>query len=103
MIYQIGGDHDGRHSTLSIDGTVVQTIAPQSGSSDWALNSFQIPAQYLDGGILMLVKFNLHAASSPGGVVGGAMIDDVTLDCTQGTAAAAPLRAPAAPARKHRH
>ena len=98
MVNQVGGDTTASLK-LSIDGTVVQTIAPESGNSDWALNSFEIPAQYLDGQS-HAVKF-IWSASAPGGAIGGAMIDDMTLDCAQGPAAArAPSGTPTAPARK---
>jgi hypothetical protein len=87
IINQIGGDTTASLK-LSIDGTLVQTIPPASGASAWASSSFAIPAQYLDGQS-HVIKFD-WIANSPTGDVGGAMLDDVTLDCSQGPASTAP-------------
>ena len=72
---------------LSIDGNQVLSFTPGS-SEGWAPNSFQIPSQYLDGQA-HTVKFD-WSASAPGGDVGGAMFDDMTLDCTQGVTRSQP-------------
>ncbi len=99
LVNQIGGDTTAS-LTLSIDGTVVTTITPASGQSDWASQSFQIPSQYLDGQS-HAIRFD-WTASAPGAAVGGAMIDDVTLDCAQGSGARAPSPlAQGTVARKH--
>lgn len=99
MVNQIGGDSTAS-LTLSIDGSVVTTITPASGQSDWASQSFQVPSQYLDGQS-HAIRFD-WTASAPGAAIGGAMIDDVTLDCAQGSGARAPSPlAQGAVARKH--
>jgi hypothetical protein len=101
MVNQIGGDATASLK-LSIDGSVVSTITPQSGQSDWAAQSFQIPSQYLDGQS-HAIQFD-WTASATNSSVGGAMIDDVTLDCTQGTGArAASGLSRGKVARKHDH
>lgn len=101
MINQIGGDPTASLK-LSIDGTLVQTITPGSGGSTWERASFAIPALYLDGQS-HVVKFD-WTANSPAAEVGGAMLDDVTLDCTQSPARATPAPViPAAIARKRAH
>ncbi len=87
MVNQIGGDSSASLK-LSIDGNLVSTIAPASGGSDWALSSFEIPSQYLDGQS-HAIRFD-WSANAPGGVIGGAMLDDITLDCAQGTGARTP-------------
>ncbi len=99
MINGIGGDATAVLK-LTIDGTTVQTFTPAS-ESDWAQHSFAIPAQYLDGQS-HTVKLD-WAASAPGGDIGGAMFDDVTLDCSASAPRnAAPTQLPTVPARKHR-
>ncbi len=101
MINQIGVDSTASLK-LSIDGTLVQTITPGSGGSTWEPASFEIPALYLDGQS-HAVKFD-WTASAPGGAIGGAMLDDVTLDCSQSPARATPATTiPAAIARKRTH
>jgi hypothetical protein len=88
MVNQIGGDGTA-FLKLSIDGAPLATIAPQSGGSDWAQAGIQMPAKYLDGQP-HLIAFS-WTADAPGGAIGGAMIDDMTLDC-QAAAGQAPAR-----------
>ena len=83
---------------LLIDGNIVQTFAPAS-EDDWAQRSVQVPAQYLDGQS-HAVKFD-WSADATGSGIGGAMVDDVTLDCS--AAAARPATAGHAVAAKRRH
>jgi hypothetical protein len=78
MVNQIDGDPSASLS-LSIDGTVVHTVSPVGDGTIWEAQSFAIPAQYLDGGA-HVIRFD-WSASSPASEVGGAMIDDLTLDC----------------------
>jgi subtilisin family serine protease len=78
MIDQIAGDSSASLK-LSIDGTNVLTVTPGTPTETYAPKSFQIPAQYLDGQSHE-VKFS-WSASATTGQIGGAMIDDVTLDC----------------------
>ena len=78
MINQIGGDPTAT-LTLSIDGTSVFSF-PANSESDFSPQTFEVPSAYLDGAE-HLVQFD-WSADSTGGEVGGAMIDDVTLDCT---------------------
>lgn len=78
MVNQIDGDPSAS-LTLSIDGTVVQTVSPVGDGTIWEAQSFAIPAQYLDGG-MHEIRFD-WSAGSPAGEIGGAMIDDLTLDC----------------------
>ena len=78
MINQIGVDPTAQ-LTLSIDGTSVLTFDAQSGEDTYAAHTFEVPAQYLDGQS-HLVQFD-WSADSVAGEVGGAMLDDVTLDC----------------------
>jgi hypothetical protein len=75
---QINGDPTAS-LTLSIDGTSVLTFPTDNGTGDYAAQTFEIPASYLDGQSHTL-RFDF-AADSPGGEVGGAIVDDVTLDC----------------------
>jgi hypothetical protein len=90
MINQIGGDPSAV-LTLSIDGSNVLTFDAGSGETDYAAHTFEIPATYLDGQS-HLVQFD-WSADSLGGEVGGAIVDDVTLDCS-----AQQVNAPRAPA-----
>lgn len=78
MVNQIDGDPSAS-LTLSIDGTVVQTVSPVGDGVIWEAQSFAIPAQYLDGG-MHEIRFD-WSASSPASEIGGAMVDDMTLDC----------------------
>jgi hypothetical protein len=78
MINQIGGDPTAT-LTLSIDGTSVLSF-PANSESDFSPQTFEIPSTYLDGAE-HLVQFDWSADSTPD-AIGGAMIDDVTLDCT---------------------
>jgi zinc metalloprotease ZmpB len=86
MINQIGGDPTAA-LTLSIDGTNVLTFDALSDGTDYVPQTFEIPATYLDGNT-HLVEFD-WSADSVAQEVGGAIVDDVTLDC-----AAQPTRAP---------
>lgn len=99
MVNLIGSDATASLK-LSIDGTTVSIVTPESGGSDWASKSFEIPSQYLDGQSHE-IRFDWTAAS-PGGEIGGAMLDDVTLDCQQAARAHAPSRlSPGRTAGKH--
>lgn len=101
MIDQIAGDPTASLK-LMIDNTLVQTVVPGTATTDWAQKSLQIPAQYLDGQP-HTVKFD-WSASSTSGEIGGAMFDDVTLDCTAAAPrAAAPRPQPRANARQRVH
>ena len=75
---QISGDPTAS-LTLSIDGTPVLTFPTDDGTGEYAAGTFEIPAQYLDGNAHDL-RFD-WAADSLAGEVGGAIFDDVTLDC----------------------
>ena len=75
---QIDGDPSAS-LTLSIDGTLVQAITGGGDGSVYAARSIQVPAQYLDGAS-HTVRFD-WSADSANGEVGGAIVDDVTLDC----------------------
>ena len=97
MVNQIEGDASASLQLL-IDGNLVQTFAPAS-EDDWAQRSVQVPAQYLDGQS-HAVKFD-WSADATGSGIGGAMVDDVTLDCS--AAAARPATAGHAVAAKRRH
>ncbi len=77
LINQIGGDPTAT-LTFSIDGTSVLTVAPESGGADYVAQTFEIPASYLDGAAHEL-QFD-WSADSAAGEVGGAIVDDVTLD-----------------------
>ena len=99
MINQIGGDPTAV-LTLSIDGTSVLTFDAGSGESDYAPHTFEIPATYLDGQS-HLVQFD-WSADSAAGEIGGAIVDDVTLDCAaQQAAPRAPFIHAAASRRLH--
>ena len=87
---------------LTIDGTQVTTFPAGAISQTYATKSFQIPAQYVDGQSHDISLNYARAADGPN--PSGAMIDDVTLDCS-----AAPAR-PTAPSdpviaslRRHIH
>ena len=84
MVNQIEFD-DTASLTLSIDGSVVKTFAAGGDPENWEQNSFQVPAEYLDGQS-HTVRFD-WSAEAPNGDIAGAMFDDVTLDCEQGSAA----------------
>lgn len=90
MVNQIDGD-DTASLTLSIDGNSVTTFPSSGNPDDWESSSIGIPSEYLDGQPHE-VRFD-WSADAPEGAIGGAMFDDVTLDCQQGPAA----RAPASP------
>jgi hypothetical protein len=79
MINQVGGDPTAVMA-LSIDGTSVLTFPAESGESDYAPHTFEIPSAYLDGAS-HLVQFDF-SADSAGGEISGAIVDDVTLDCS---------------------
>ena len=86
--------------TLSIDGTVVFTF-PAGGDSDYVAQTFEIPATYLDGAS-HLVQFD-WSADSPSGEVAGAIMDDVTLDCSAQPTKMPPLPALHQPASRRAH
>ena len=90
MINQVGGDPTAV-MTLSIDGTSVLTFPAESGETDYVAHTFEIPSAYLDGAS-HVVQFDF-SADSPAGEVGGAIMDDLTLDCSaQPTAAPSGLQ-----------
>lgn len=75
---------------IRIDGALVHTVAPDDASpTDYAAMSFQVPAGYLDGQPHTVGFY--WTAQAPGGAGSGAMLDDVTLDCS-----AAPVGRPSA-------
>jgi hypothetical protein len=76
---------------LSIDGQAVSTIAPATDDAAYTARSLEVPAAYLDGQS-HTVRFDWSAQAADG-EVGGAMLDDLTLDC----AAQPPAQAPASP------
>ncbi|HJT97380.1 MAG TPA: PepSY domain-containing protein [Rhodanobacteraceae bacterium] len=78
MINQVGGDPTAS-LTLSIDGTSVLSF-PANSEDAFSPQTFEVPTTYLDGAS-HLVQFD-WSADSTAGEIGGAMIDDVTLDCT---------------------
>jgi len=75
---QINGDATAA-LTLSIDGTPVLTFPTDDGTGDYAAQTFEIPALYLDGQAHDL-RFD-WSADAPDSSVGGAIFDDITLDC----------------------
>src|SRR5262249_25038223 len=89
MINQISGDATAQ-MTISIAGTRVFTF-PAGGDSDYVAQTFEVPATYLDGNE-HLVQWD-WSADSPAGEVAGAIMDDVTLDCS-----AQPTKMPPLPA-----
>jgi hypothetical protein len=97
LINQIGGDPTAQ-LTLSIDGTCVLTFDAQS-EDGYAAHTFEVPAQYLDGQS-HLVQFD-WSADSAAGEVGGAMLDDVTLDCEAQPTSAPTRHVVAAKRRAH--
>jgi len=97
MVNQIEAD-PGASLKLLVDGNLVQTFAPAS-DDDWAQRSVQIPAQYLDGQS-HAVKFD-WSASLAGTGIPGAMIDDVTLDCSAAISRPAPQGRAATAKRRH--
>jgi len=78
MVNQIDGDPTAM-LTLSIDGTPVYAVPAAGDGSIWEAQSFAVPAAYLDGNSHE-IRFD-WSAGSPAGEIGGAMIDDLTLDC----------------------
>lgn len=96
LIDQIAGNAQSE-LTLTIDGTEVLSISAGTPSQTWAAKTFQVPAQYLDGQS-HAVQFNWTGGA---GEISGAMLDDVTLDCS-----AQPMRpatnAPVTPALRSR-
>jgi hypothetical protein len=99
LIDQIAGDPTSSF-TLSIDGDQVLDIAGGTVSQDYAAQTFEVPAQYLDGQS-HTVRFD-WSADSAAGEIGGAMVDDVTLDCTaQSPRPASPSGNLTAALRKH--
>jgi hypothetical protein len=97
---QLGGDPTSS-LTLSIDGTVVLTIDNSGSDQDYVAQTFEVPATYLDGASHH-VEFNWSADGDPSGeVIGGAMLDDVTLDCSaQPTKVSSTSRRPFTGARR---
>ncbi len=96
MNNQIAGDATAS-LTLSIDGSPVLTF-PTDGTGDYEPETFEIPAQYLDGQSHLL-RFD-WSADAPAGDVAGAIMDDVTLDCEAQPTAIQRAGGPLAPARK---
>jgi hypothetical protein len=94
---QINGDPTSSF-TLSIDGSQVLDITGGTGSSVYAAKTLEIPAQYLDGQS-HTVRFD-WSADSAAGEIGGAIVDDVTLDCSAQPTRPAPGPFASA-ARKH--
>ena len=81
MMNRLGSDPTSS-LTLSIDGTVVLTFDNGGGDSDYVAQTFEVPSTYLDGASHH-VEFNWSADGDPSGeVIGGAMLDDITLDCS---------------------
>jgi hypothetical protein len=100
MINQIGGDPTAQ-LTLSIDGSSVLTFDVGSGETDYTPHTFEIPATYLDGQS-HLVQFD-WSADSLGGEVAGAIVDDVTLDCSAQQANAPHVPSHHVPANRRLH
>lgn len=78
IIDQIAGDPSASLK-LSVDGTLVQTVTAE-GTSEYTLRSIEIPTTYLDGQS-HTIRFD-WSADAADSVLGGAIIDDVTLDCS---------------------
>jgi len=99
LINQIGGDPTAT-LTLSIDGTQISSVAASATpEQDYSPQALEVPATYLDGQA-HVVEFD-WSASSTNGEIGGAMIDDVTLDCTaQPTSAPGHVKKRTTPARR---
>jgi|GEM_PF-1824093 len=79
LMDQIDGDPTAS-LVLSIDGTPVQTIPSGGNGSIYEPRTVEIPTQFLDGGS-HTVRFD-WSADSNNGEIGGAIIDDMTLDCS---------------------
>ncbi|HKE47936.1 MAG TPA: hypothetical protein VKB52_07715 [Rhodanobacteraceae bacterium] len=99
MNNQISGDATAV-MTLSIDGTSVFTF-PAGGDSDYVAQTFEIPSAYLDGQT-HLVQWD-WSADSPAGEVAGAIMDDVTLDCSAQPTKMPPLPVHRSPASRRVH
>ncbi|MFC4820806.1 BACON domain-containing protein [Dokdonella ginsengisoli] len=91
MINQIAGDPQAS-LTISIDGADVSTVTPASGEAAYSVNSFEIPASYLDGqSHAVRLDWSSPAANAENA---SAIIDDMTLDCEATPASAAPSSRP---------
>lgn len=64
---------------ISIDDTVVADVPAGTASQTWAAKTLQVPAAYLDGNTH---KVSFDYAKTGGTAINGAMLDDVTLDCS---------------------
>ncbi len=89
MVNHLSGDATAALQ-LMIDGAVVQNIAAGGSPTDWELQTFEVPAQYLDGQAHE-VRFD-WSADAPNGDIAGVMMDDVTLECGAAPPRAAPAR-----------
>jgi len=86
---------------VSIDGTSVLAVDSGDTTDAYAPRSFEVPATYLDGQS-HAIRFD-WSADANNGDVGGAMIDDVTLDCSAQPVKVAPSKPGTLPARRHHH
>ena len=94
MINQIAGDPQAS-LLISIDGANVSTVTPSSGETDYAAQSLEIPASYLDGqSHVVRLDWSSPAANAENA---SAIIDDVTLDCEATPASAAAPSSRSAP------
>jgi hypothetical protein len=80
LMRQLSGDPSSS-LVIKIDDTVVATIPAESAGpeSAYSARTLQVPAQYLNDQP-HTVEFEWEADAA-GGVIGGAMLDDITLDC----------------------
>lgn len=91
LINQIGGD-PGASLTISIDGTVVSTVAAATEQPPYAAQSLEIPVTYLDGqSHTVQFDWSSPAANAENA---SAIVDDVTLDCEAQPATVAPSSRP---------
>lgn len=77
---------------LTIDGTQVLNVTPGTVSQTYAAKTFEIPAQYLDGQSHN-VQFNYSKTATTANP-NGAMLDDITLDCSAQPTRSAPVTDP---------
>lgn len=101
FINQLGGATGTNATfTIKIDGNTVGTVAPGAVSSAYEPMTLEIPAQYLDGNS-HTVRFDY---AKTGTALRGAMIDDITLDCSaQSTSAPARPVGPVSAALRSMH
>ena len=74
---------------IRIDGNTIHSVPASAGDpTAFTAMNFEVPASYLDGNTHTIGFF--WQADSPAGELSGAMLDDVTLDCSANPAGARP-------------